>query len=77
LAITVSLAPGLAGAAAGVAGSAQQWVGALGAFGVGLVTHDGALQLGALMLGWSLFALAAYARVASAARPVEALTSSS
>ena len=77
LAISVSLAPGLAGAASGVAGSAQQWVGALGAFSVGLVTHDGALQLGALMLGWSLLALAAYTRVASAARPVEALRSSS
>jgi DHA1 family bicyclomycin/chloramphenicol resistance-like MFS transporter len=74
LAITVGLAPRLAGAAAGVAGSAQQWVGALGAYGVGLVTHDGALQLGALMLGWTLLALAAYARVATAAQGVGAVT---
>lgn len=68
LAIVVSLVPQFAGASAGVAGSAQQWVGALGAYSVGLVTHDGALQLGALMLGWTLLAGAMYTRVAMVAK---------
>lgn len=66
LALTVSLVPRFAGASAGVAGIAQQWVGALGAYSVGLFNHDGALQLGALMVGWTLLAGAAHARVAMA-----------
>ncbi|MFN7121395.1 MAG: multidrug effflux MFS transporter [Hydrogenophaga sp.] len=48
---TVGLLPALAGSAAAVAGVAQQFMGALGGYAVGLVPHDGAVNLGWLMLG--------------------------
>ena len=47
---TVGLLPALAGSAAAVAGVAQQFMGALGGYAVGLVPHDGAVNLGWLML---------------------------
>ncbi|MGJ4748816.1 hypothetical protein ACQV5M_20815, partial [Leptospira sp. SA-E8] len=61
LAGTVGLVPALAGAAAAVAGMTQQLLGAVAAYGVGLLHHDGPLNLGWLMLGVSLAGLAAQA----------------
>ncbi|WP_171020254.1 Bcr/CflA family efflux MFS transporter [Hydrogenophaga sp. 2FB] len=58
---TVGLLPALAGAAAAVAGLAQQLMGAVGGFVVGLVPHDGAVNLGWLMLGLSASAAVAMA----------------
>ncbi len=54
LAGTVGLVPALAGSAAAVAGVSQQLMGAVGGFSVGLFDHDGAANLGWLMLGWAL-----------------------
>lgn len=54
LAGTVGLVPALAGSAAAVAGLSQQLTGAVGGFTVGLVPHDGAGNLGWLMLGFAL-----------------------
>lgn len=51
LAGTVGLVPALAGSAAAVAGLLQQTMGAVGAYAVGLFSHDGAVNLGWLMLG--------------------------
>lgn len=56
---TVGLLPAVAGSAAALAGVMQQVGGALGGYTVGLVTQDGAANLAALMLGWSLLGLAA------------------
>lgn len=58
---TVGLLPALAGAAAAVAGLMQQLMGAVGGFVVGLVPHDGAVNL-----GWLMLALSACAAVAMA-----------
>lgn len=63
---TVSLVPALAGSAAAVAGLMQQLMGAVGGYTVGLVPHDGAVNLGWLMLGYSsgsLLALLALCRL--------------
>ena len=54
LAGTVGLLPALAGSAAAVAGLAQQLTGAVGGFAVGLFPHDGAGNLGLLMMGFAL-----------------------
>lgn len=54
LAGTVGLVPALAGSAAAVAGLSQQLTGAVGGFAVGLFPHDGAGNLGWLMLGFAL-----------------------
>jgi DHA1 family bicyclomycin/chloramphenicol resistance-like MFS transporter len=59
LAGTVSLVPALAGTAAAVAGMTQQLLGALAAYGVGLVSHEGPVNLGLMMLGMSLAGLLA------------------
>lgn len=56
---TVGVVPALAGAASAVGGLMQQLTGAAGAWTVGLVTHQGALNLGLLMLGSALLAGAA------------------
>jgi MFS transporter, DHA1 family, multidrug resistance protein len=56
---TVGLIPALAGAAAAVAGLMQQASGAFGSFVVGLVPHDGQLQLGVLMIAWAVMGLTA------------------
>ena len=54
LSASVSLLPALAGAAAAVAGVMQQTMGALGGYVVGLMPHSDVLNLGWLMLGFSL-----------------------
>ncbi|TFZ08137.1 Bcr/CflA family efflux MFS transporter [Ramlibacter humi] len=65
LAGTVGLIPALAGAAAAVGGVSQQLLGAFGGFAVGLVTHETQVNLGLLMLGWTLLGLAAQLLLAS------------
>jgi len=57
LAGTVSLAPALAGTAAGAAGLSQQFSGAFGGYAVGLVEHDGAVNLGLLMMVFVLLSI--------------------
>lgn len=67
---TVSVVPALAGAAAGAAGLAQQMFGALGGYVVGLVEHDGAVNLALLLAAFTLLSsasLAALARLSRAA----------
>ena len=56
---TVGLVPALAGAAAAVAGLMQQMSGAFGAFVVGLVPHEGQVNLALLMLCWAACGLGA------------------
>jgi DHA1 family bicyclomycin/chloramphenicol resistance-like MFS transporter len=56
---TVGLMPALAGAAAAVAGLMQQLMGALGGYSVGLVSHANTVNLGLLMLAFTLCAMAA------------------
>ncbi|HSV79787.1 MAG TPA: Bcr/CflA family efflux MFS transporter [Ramlibacter sp.] len=58
---TVGVVPALAGSAAAVAGLMQQMCGALGSFGIGLVTHQGPVNLALLMLAWTV--LSALAQV--------------
>lgn len=58
LAGTVGVIPALAGSAAAVAGLMQQITGATGGYLIGLVPHD-SVNMGALMLAFSLLALAA------------------
>ena len=53
---TVGLLPALAGSAAAVAGLSQQVLGAFSGYAVGLVPHDGAVNLGWIMLGFALCA---------------------
>ena len=59
LAGTVSVLPALAGSAAAVAGLMQQLTGATGGYLVGLVPHQGAVNLGWMMLGFALLAAVA------------------
>jgi DHA1 family bicyclomycin/chloramphenicol resistance-like MFS transporter len=59
LAGTVGVVPALAGSAAAVAGLMQQLTGATGGYLVGLVPHEGAVNLGWMMLGFSLTGAAA------------------
>jgi DHA1 family bicyclomycin/chloramphenicol resistance-like MFS transporter len=59
LAGTVGLIPALAGSAAAVGGLIQQMSGAIGAFAVGLVPHEGQVNLASLMLAWAVCGLAA------------------
>jgi MFS transporter, DHA1 family, multidrug resistance protein len=59
LAGTVSVLPALAGSAAAVAGLMQQLTGAAGGYLVGLVPHEGAVNLGWMMLAFTLLAVAA------------------
>lgn len=54
LAGTIGVLPALAGAAAAVAGLLQQLMGATGGWLVGLVPHQGALNLALMMLGFTL-----------------------
>jgi DHA1 family bicyclomycin/chloramphenicol resistance-like MFS transporter len=56
---TVGLVPALAGSAAAVAGVMQQLGGAIGGYSVGLVSHEGQVNLAGLMLFWSACGLAA------------------
>ncbi len=59
LAGTVGSVPALAGSAAAVAGLMQQLMGAVGGYSVGLVQHHGAVNLGLLMMGFTLCAVVA------------------
>ncbi len=59
LAGSVGLVPALAGSASAVAGLMQQLMGAAGAYSVGLVAHRGSVNLGLLMMGFTLCAVAA------------------
>ncbi|MGR8919469.1 MAG: Bcr/CflA family efflux MFS transporter [Gammaproteobacteria bacterium] len=68
LAGTVSLVPALAGAAAAVAGLTQQLLGAFGGYAVGLMPHDTAAGMAALMLAFSLLSFAAQAAMFLARR---------
>ncbi len=54
LAGPVGVVPALAGSAAAMAGLLQQLMGAVGGYAVGLVSHDGVLNLGWLMMGFTL-----------------------
>ena len=54
LAGTVGVVPALAGSAAAVAGLLQQLMGAVAGYVVGLVSHQGAFNLGLLMIAFSL-----------------------
>lgn len=54
LAGTVGVVPALAGSAAAVAGLLQQLMGAVAGYVVGLVSHQGAFNLGLLMTAFSL-----------------------
>jgi DHA1 family bicyclomycin/chloramphenicol resistance-like MFS transporter len=56
---TVGLIPALAGSAAAIGGLMQQLSGAFGAFAVGLVPHDGQVNLAILMLAWAVCGLGA------------------
>jgi len=56
---TVGLIPALAGAAAAIGGLVQQLSGAFGAFVVGLVPHEGQVNLAVLMLAWAVCGLSA------------------
>jgi DHA1 family bicyclomycin/chloramphenicol resistance-like MFS transporter len=60
LAGTVGVVPAFAGSAAALAGLTQQLMGAVGGYSVGLVSHQGSRNLGLLMLGFTLCALAAH-----------------
>lgn len=51
---TVGLIPALAGSAAAIGGLLQQLSGAFGAFAVGLVPHQGQVNLAWAMLAWAL-----------------------
>lgn len=59
LAGTVGVIPALAGAAAAVAGLMQQLTGALAGYFVGLVPHQGPVNMALMLLGWSLLGVAA------------------
>ncbi|HEY0824445.1 MAG TPA: multidrug effflux MFS transporter, partial [Ramlibacter sp.] len=59
LAGTVGLVPALAGSAAAVGGVMQQMSGAFGSFAVGLVPHEGQVNLAVLMLAWAVCGLTA------------------
>ena len=59
LAGTVGVIPALAGSAAAVAGLMQQLTGAAGGYLIGLVPHDSAINMGWMMLAFSLVALVA------------------
>lgn len=54
LAGTVGVLPALAGSAAAVAGLMQQFMGAVGSYLVGLVSHQGALHLGWMMMAFTV-----------------------
>ena len=56
LAGTIGLIPAIAGSAAAVAGLMQQLMGALGGYVVGLVPHDGSVNLALVMMAFTLLA---------------------
>lgn len=60
---TVGLIPALAGAAAAVAGTMQQFVGSAGGYAIGWVPHDGPIYVGLLMLAFNVLAIGAHVRL--------------
>jgi DHA1 family bicyclomycin/chloramphenicol resistance-like MFS transporter len=72
LAATVSVVPALAGGASALAGVVQQVTGALGGVAVGWVIWGGAVGVGALMLAFTLGAVAAQAGLGAGRRPAPA-----
>lgn len=58
---TVGLMPAVAGSAAAMAGVMQQLGGAIGSYSVGLVTHEGQVNLAVLMLAFAACGLASLA----------------
>jgi MFS transporter, DHA1 family, multidrug resistance protein len=68
LAGTVGLVPALAGSAAAIAGLMQQMMGATGGYLVGLVPHEGQVNLALVMLAWTLAGLLAQAALSATAR---------
>ncbi|MCZ8294167.1 MAG: multidrug effflux MFS transporter [Hylemonella sp.] len=66
---SVGLIPALAGAAAAVAGASQQVMGAFGSYVVGLLDHEGPVNLGLLMMGFSLMGGVAQLLLSYAVRP--------
>jgi DHA1 family bicyclomycin/chloramphenicol resistance-like MFS transporter len=66
---TVGLVPALAGAAAAIGGLMQQLSGAFGAFVVGLVPHEGQVNLAVLMLAWAVCGLGAQLALHARRRP--------
>ena len=71
LAGTVGLVPALAGSAAAVAGLMQQMTGAVGGYLVGLVPHEGQVNLALVMLGFTVAGLVAQL-VLQRVRPAQA-----
>lgn len=63
----VGAVPALAGTASAISGSLQQLCGALGGYLIGLVDHQGSLQLSMLMLMMALIALLGHAMLARTA----------
>ena len=60
---SIGLMPALAGSAAGAIGLMQQWVGAVGGYSVGWVSHDDATNLGLLMAVFATTSLVAQRRL--------------
>ncbi len=60
---SIGLMPALAGSAAGAIGLMQQWVGAVGGYSVGWVSHDDATHLGLLMGVFATTSLVAQGRL--------------
>jgi DHA1 family bicyclomycin/chloramphenicol resistance-like MFS transporter len=60
---SIGLMPALAGSAAGAIGLMQQWVGAVGGYSVGWVSHDDATNLGLLMAVFAAASLVAQGRL--------------
>ena len=65
---SIGLMPALAGSAAGVIGLMQQWVGALGGYSVGWVSHEDATHLGLLMAVFAATSVLAQGRLNRLAR---------
>lgn len=65
---SIGLMPALAGSAAGVIGLMQQWVGAVGGYSVGWVSHDDATNLGLLMAVFATTSVLAQGRLNRLAR---------
>lgn len=70
LATSVGRVPALAGAAAALTGVTQQLMGALGGYSVGWVDHQGPVNLGALMLIFTLASMLALRVARRVTRPV-------
>ena len=65
---SIGLMPALAGSAAGAIGLMQQWVGAIGGYSVGWVSHHDATNLGLLMAVFATTSVLAQGRLNRLAR---------